>query len=677
MDFFFDKFAPDIRDIVKAAIISALTTLAWWLYRRYGLRLLRYLRPYGSEDTSRKLLDQRTQTEYEPGPDESAYLKDVLAGAVSIEDKLTRLNEKRSQLKRELPKVRSEGSDDSALRKALDWIEAALFHMTFLTERDVVSERYILQKRLAKGETTHVWRAYDRSRDSVIALKILCYPLSNDASAVERFCRTANLMQALPLNTMPGIVETQNVVQPKQGPPLYCCAMTYIDGPTLTEFVEEGSYAPINLAAMMLAVGDSLQNAHEHGVVHCDVKPSHILIDKRNGHAKLTDFGAAIDRDNVAGRIQGVGTFGYSAPEVLHREENVDGRADVFALARTIAYIFYRRPLPTPYSISSLDLADRLNCDYRIKTVLKRGLDPEPERRYKMSEFVRELEAAVSPGAEPVPARTIVRQERYKMSQTIAHAVLGTLCVMLAIRPTLTYWNLAHLSDRFEVALFHAFIGSLVWGSFITFAFLLYWIKYHRTDRSGFVIAGLFCMFAGLAGGIVCAGPSVTVTNTEILYNLGWLSQKIANTDTAGRFSQSLLETRMFFAFPLTGTLTGLGLGLFLNHTMNYLLARNVPGLLPLPVKDLRPEDDPLFTSLQLVFRPAHIFLLMPVLGSWLSMFVLSPSIPEPLPAGFWKIVVDHLGAAFPQSLGEGVVHYVGAVGLSVGFFFGVGSKRK
>lgn len=114
--------------------------------------------------------------------------------------------------------------------------------------------------------------------------------------------------------------------------------MEYVDGMSLEEFlaaVDGNSLTYDECACIADALVQALQFAHENGVLHLDIKPANVLID-RSGHVKLTDFGMATLTSAAGfGGARG-GTIGYMPPEQLHGE-TVDERSDIFALA-TVLY---------------------------------------------------------------------------------------------------------------------------------------------------------------------------------------------------------------------------------------------------------------------------------------------------------------------------------------------------
>ena len=130
----------------------------------------------------------------------------------------------------------------------------------------------------------------------------------------------------------------------------------------------------------------------------------------------------------------------------------------------------------------------------------------------------------------------------------------------------------------------------------------------------------------------------------------------------------------MLLAFPLTGLLTGCGVGLCLNLGIAMAMRASVRGAGVLPVPSKQPGmDGPRFAHsarpLLLSWR-AHSFLLFPVLFAYLVTLGLNPELAVP---------ADCLPVApreIQRSFGEGIVHYLGAIGLVAGFFFAVRTKK-
>lgn len=161
-------------------------------------------------------------------------------------------------------------------------------------------------------------------------------PLTSDMGAAPESTRAAALAEARTASMLqhPNIVP---VIDFTYDSAYAYLVMEYIDGMSLEEFlagVEGNSLTYDECACIADALVQALQFAHENGVLHLDIKPANVLID-RSGHVRLTDFGMATLTSAAGfGGARG-GTIGYMPPEQL-RGEIVDERSDVFALAAVL-----------------------------------------------------------------------------------------------------------------------------------------------------------------------------------------------------------------------------------------------------------------------------------------------------------------------------------------------------
>src|SRR5262249_4606607 len=154
----------------------------------------------------------------------------------------------------------------------------------------------------------------------------------HDAIAIERFRREAQTAAQVDSDHVVKVFEAGRI----EGLPFI--SMEYVDGAPASDIMRGGLIAPKVAAAITLAAARGLAAAHDHGIVHRDVKPGNILV-CRDGRVKVSDFGLAKFRETETtpaaadvtqpGMI--VGTPAYMAPEQADAKD-VDGRADVYAL---------------------------------------------------------------------------------------------------------------------------------------------------------------------------------------------------------------------------------------------------------------------------------------------------------------------------------------------------------
>src|SRR5687768_8028325 len=156
-----------------------------------------------------------------------------------------------------------------------------------MTETQVWSGRYELVRKLARGGMAEVFLARDLLLDRPVALKVLYPELSRDPTFVERFRREA---QAAANLSHPNIVSVYDWGE-EDG--TYFIVMEFVDGESLASLVHRAGALQADEAAEIGAeIAAALAVAHRGHMVHRDVKPGNVLID-RNGQIKVTDFGIA------------------------------------------------------------------------------------------------------------------------------------------------------------------------------------------------------------------------------------------------------------------------------------------------------------------------------------------------------------------------------------------------
>lgn len=182
--------------------------------------------------------------------------------------------------------------------------------------------------------------------------------------------------------------------------------MEAIEGPSLAQIIDVTPPATFDLdiaAAIVLAVGDAIEFAHENQVLHLDIKPDNILVN-RNGACKVSDFGVSELADAQGFRKASGGTIGYMPPEQMNGHE-LDERTDEFALAAVTYEILTGK---RPFAARSLDASAKLiqkfdiapasslrtDLDPGIDSVLFTALSPDPDDRY---DSVEEFLAALMP----------------------------------------------------------------------------------------------------------------------------------------------------------------------------------------------------------------------------------------------------------------------------------------
>jgi tRNA A-37 threonylcarbamoyl transferase component Bud32 len=208
--------------------------------------------------------------------------------------------------------------------------------------------KYKVLERLGSGGMGSVYLCEHTLMRRRVAVKVLPTAKAEDPAALERFFREARAVAAL---DHPNIVRAYDIDQEDN---LHFLVMEHVDGSNLQEIVKKtGPLDPLRAAHYMTQSALGLQHAFETaGLVHRDIKPGNILVD-RNGIVKILDMGLARffhdEEDNITKKFDEnvLGTADYLAPEQALNSHDVDVRADIYSLGATFYFTLTGR---TPFS---------------------------------------------------------------------------------------------------------------------------------------------------------------------------------------------------------------------------------------------------------------------------------------------------------------------------------------
>ena len=253
---------------------------------------------------------------------------------------------------------------------------------------------------LGQGGMGAVYKARQLTLDRLVALKILPAEVGRDPAFTERFAREARALARLSHPNIVGIYDFGQI----DG--LYYFVMEYVDGLSLRQLVASRQLGPERALALVPQICEALQFAHDEGIVHRDVKPENILLDKR-GRVKIADFGLAKllgragDEAMLTRAEQVMGTPLYMAPEQMQGSHSVDHRADIYSLG-VVFYEMLTGELPLGRFAPP---SHKVRIDVRLDEVVLRTLEREPDLRYQHASDVKtEVESIV---ASPALAATM------------------------------------------------------------------------------------------------------------------------------------------------------------------------------------------------------------------------------------------------------------------------------
>jgi len=285
----------------------------------------------------------------------------------------------------------------------------------------LLGNRYEVQERLGGGGMAIVYRALDTFLNRTVSIKVLRSAYASDEEFVRKFRREAQAAASL---SHPNIVNIYDVGQDGE---VYYIVMEYVDGLNLKQLIERRAPLAIEEAVdIAKQICDALTQAHEHNIVHRDIKPHNIML-RKDGRVKVTDFGIA--RAITANTIThhnsvAFGSVHYFSPEQA-KGAVTDVKSDVYSLG-VVLYEMVTGQLPfvgeTPVSIALKHLQEpfveprKLNASVpqSVENVILRALAKDPIVRFASTrEMAGDLDIALSNPNVPkfIVPKTVMDQD--------------------------------------------------------------------------------------------------------------------------------------------------------------------------------------------------------------------------------------------------------------------------
>jgi serine/threonine protein kinase len=271
----------------------------------------------------------------------------------------------------------------------------------------LIGERFRLEEKVGSGGMSSVYRAYDPTLERSVAIKLMHRDISSDPAQLERFRREARAVAQL---NHPHVVTVIDAGEDEGAPYI---VFEYVEGETLKERIRRLGRLPIDEAiAYAIEIGRALECAHAHKLVHRDVKPQNVLID-RDGRAKVTDFGIARSMEaqglTATGRV--LGTTDYVSPEQALGHE-VTEQSDIYSLG-VVLYEMLTGEAP-------------FKADTQVAVAMKHVREPMPDVQRRRPEISATLAAVV----ERATAKET--QHRYATVDEMVHDLEEVLAIEAA-----------------------------------------------------------------------------------------------------------------------------------------------------------------------------------------------------------------------------------------------------
>ncbi|WP_436853663.1 Stk1 family PASTA domain-containing Ser/Thr kinase [Staphylococcus caeli] len=277
----------------------------------------------------------------------------------------------------------------------------------------MISERYEVAKKLGGGGMSTVYLAEDTILNRKVAIKAISIPNGEKEETIKRFEREVHNLTQL---SHDNIVNVFDVTEDDEN---FYLVMEYIEGPTLSEYIQKNQpIAPETALNFTNQIIEGIKHAHDTKIVHRDIKPQNILVDK-NKTLKILDFGIAkaLSETTMTQTNHVLGTVQYLSPEQA-RGESTDNGTDIYSIGVVLFEMLTGKPPfsgETAVSIAIKHIQDpmpnisdnRSDVPQALSNVVLKATEKDKSERYQsVREMQKDLETVLSPNRE--------NEERYQ-----------------------------------------------------------------------------------------------------------------------------------------------------------------------------------------------------------------------------------------------------------------------
>ena len=320
--------------------------------------------------------------------------------------------------------------------------------------------RYEVLEKIGQGGMAVVYRGVQTSLGRPVAIKVLPPQFASTPELLERFDREASIVAQLAHSNIVQVID-----RGREGDLLYI-VMELVDGPSLHEMIRAGKLEISRIIDIGAQICDGLAYAHSMGVIHRDLKPQNILVDKNSGRVKIVDFGIA-QLESTCGVLSTltckhstIGTMNYMSPEQRLDSHAVTHLTDIFGFG-VILYEMLTGKLP----IGHFKLPSLLRSDapLGLDGVVRKCLAESPADRYQSATDIHDeltrltgrSHAKAPPAGMRLTGRLTKRQRAFAIAGVVALSILLLAAAITAAirfhRPSAEQIALSRDAHRAEI----------------------------------------------------------------------------------------------------------------------------------------------------------------------------------------------------------------------------------